>query len=195
MGLDIDIISAAQKGKASAQETIYDLYSSAMLGVCARYCRNLADAEDVLQDGFFKAFTKMSKSRFETVPSFSAWLKRIMINTALNHIRAQKKNLFIDEWNDNLESSDMTYEDSSDSNIGISQKEILKMIQSLPDGYRTIFNLFVIEKYSHQDIAVALGISVNTSKTQLFKARKILQQKIKEQQAKKETIYLINNAL
>jgi len=195
MNLDFKIISEAQKGKASAQEKIYDLYSGAMLGICARYCRNISDAEDVLQEGFLKAFMNISKSHFETVPSFSAWLKRIMINTALNHIRAQKKNLFIDEWNDNIESTELSYEDSANSNIGISQKEILNMIQTLPDGYRTIFNLFVFEKYSHQDIAITLGISVNTSKTQLFKARKILQKKIKEQQPKEENTYLINNIL
>ncbi len=184
MGLNIKIISDAQKGKAFAQAKIYDLYAGAMLGICVRYVKNIPDAEDVLQDAFIKVFSYISKYKFETVPSFSAWMKRVVVNTALNYIRANKKNQIFDEWNENA-----VYDkelEKKEENISFSQQDMLRMIQNLPDGYRTVFNLYVFEKYTHQDIAVELSISVSTSKTQLFKARRMLQNQINKKDQKKE---------
>jgi RNA polymerase sigma-70 factor (ECF subfamily) len=178
MGLDIKIIEEAQRGKAYAQGKIYDLYSGAMLGICVRYLGNIADAEDVLQEGFIKVFRSLDKADFNTVSSFSAWIKRIMINTALNHIRNQKK-YSLEEWNDNY-AHDIPEEAIVDEADSFTQEELLEMIQQLPEGYRMVFNLYVFEKYSHQEIAEVLGISQNTSKTQLFKARRYLQKKLFE---------------
>ena len=186
MSLDIQIISDCKRGKSYAQERIYDLYSSAMLGICARYAKNIAEAEDILQESFVKVFSKISKYDFNTVNSFSAWIKRIVVNTALTYIRDNKKhNIFSSIDDKNFDT--LTY--SSDENIveyPISQEDILKIIQELPLGYKLVFNLYVFEKYKHQDIAIELNISVNTSKTQLFKARKLLQKKILEKVKKKE---------
>ncbi len=179
MNLDTKIISDCKKGKASAQNKIYDLYSGAMLGICARYISNINEAEDVLQESFIKVFTKISKYDFTSVASFSGWIKKIVVNTALNYIRDNKKHKIFDEMDQNIEMH-IQEKNQEEANINISQKEILFLIQQLPDGYRIVFNLYIFEKYTHQDIATELDISVNTSKTQLFKARKLLQKKVLE---------------
>jgi len=186
MALDIKIISDCKRGKSYAQERIYDLYSSAMLGICARYAKDISEAEDILQESFIKVFTKISKYDFNTVNSFSAWIKRIVVNTALTHIRDNKKyNLFTDIDNEN---TDLLSYNSEENEVDypISQEEILQLIKELPVGYKLVFNLYVFEKYTHQDIAIELNISVSTSKTQLFKARKYLQRTILEKLKKKE---------
>jgi len=193
MALDIKIIADCKRGKAYAQEQIYDLYSGAMLGICMRYARDRSDAEDILQEGFIKVFTKIEQYDFNTVNSFSAWMKRIIVNTALNYIRDNKKhNIFSDIDEENTEA--LSYEpEETEQTITISQQEILQLVQELPEGYKLVFNLYVFEKYSHQDIAIELGISVNTSKTQLFKARKLLQKRIKERinSPKKKIVSLV----
>lgn len=186
MALDIKIISDCKRGKSYAQERIYDLYSSAMLGICARYAKDITEAEDILQESFIKVFTKISKYDFNTVNSFSAWIKRIVVNTALTHIRDNKKyNIFSDI---DKENTDLLSFDSEENEVDypISQTEILQLIQELSIGYKLVFNLYVFEKYTHQDIAIELNISVSTSKSQLFKARKILQKKILKKTIKKE---------
>ncbi len=187
MSLDTKIITDCKKGKAAAQDKIYDLYSRAMLATCARYAKDIPEAEDILQEAFIKVFTKMSKYDFETVSAFSAWMKRVVVNTALNYIRANKKQKLFTDLNENTE---MYYQETpqEEPQVNISQKEILALIQKLPAGYKLVFNLFVFEKYSHQDIATELNISVNTSKTQLFKARKMLQKKVLEAVKHKERI-------
>jgi len=193
MALDIKIIADCKKGKSYAQEQIYDLYAGAMLGICMRYAKNKSEAEDILQEGFIKVFTKIDKYDFNTVNSFSAWMKRIIVNTALNYIRDNKKhNIFSDINEENTES--LSYEpEETEQSITISQQEILQLVQELPEGYKLVFNLYIFEKYSHQDIAIELGISVNTSKTQLFKARKLLQKRIKEKinSPKKKIVSLV----
>ncbi len=180
MALDIKIISDCKRGKAYAQEQIYDLYSGAMLGICMRYAKDKSEAEDILQEGFIKVFTKIGLYDFNTVNSFSAWMKRIIVNTALNYIRDNKKhNIFSDIDEENTDA--LSYEpEEMEQKITISQQEILQLVQELPKGYKLVFNLYTFEKYSHQDIAIELSISVSTSKTQLFKARKLLQKRIKE---------------
>lgn len=193
MALDIKIIADCKRGKAYAQGEIYDLYSSAMLGICMRYAKDKSEAEDILQEGFIKVFTKISKYDFESVISFSAWMKRIITNTALNYIRDNKKhNIFTDIDEENTQT--LSYEPEEEGHtVSISQQEILQLVQDLPEGYRLIFNLYVFEKYSHYDIAIELGISVSTSKSQLFKARKVLQNKIKEKisSPKKKIVSLV----
>ena len=185
MSLDTKIITDCKKGKAYAQDKIYDLYSGAMLGICARYATNIAEAEDILQESFIKVFIKISKYDFTSVASFSAWIKKIVVNTALNYIRDNKKHKIFDEIDDKVEMH-IQEQEQEEPNINISQKEILELIQNLPDGYKIVFNLYVFEKYTHQDIATELDISVNTSKTQLFKARKLLQTRVLERINKNE---------
>jgi len=179
MNLDTKIISDCKKGKAYAQDKIYDLYSGAMLAICARYSKDIPEAEDILQESFIKIFTKINKYDFSSVSSFSAWMKRVVINTALTHIRDNKKYNIFDDLEDETEIYNQKQE-QEEAQISISQKEILELIQNLPKGYKVVFNLYVFEKYSHQDIATELDISVNTSKTQLFKARKLLQKQVLE---------------
>lgn len=149
-----------------AQKKLYDLYSAKMLGVCRRYTRTYEDAEDVMITGFFKVFSKMHQ--YSHNGSFEGWIRRIMVNESLMFLR--KKVHFAEEVDlNNLPISEkITVEDE------LSAKEILKLLEQLPLGYRTIFNLFVVEGFKHKEIAEQLGISINTSKSQLIQAKKRL---------------------
>jgi len=144
-----------------------------MLGVCHRYARNSADAEDILQDAFIKVFDKIRQ--FKSEGSFEGWIRRIMVNTALKKysLRRYEKEMSGYEIKDRDESG---LEPSAYSHL--SQKELLVMINQLPDGYRIIFNLYVIEGYQHEEIAVMLGIQPGTSRSQLVKARNLLQKQL-----------------
>ena len=144
-----------------------------MLGVCHRYARNSADAEDILQDAFIKVFDKMHQFKFEG--SFEGWIRRIVVNTALKKysLRRYEKEVVGYEIKDKDESS---MEPSAYAHLN--QKEIMNLINTLPDGYRLIFNLYVIEGYQHDEIAEMLGIQSGTSRSQLVKARNMLQKQI-----------------
>jgi len=144
-----------------------------MLGVCHRYARNSADAEDILQDAFIKVFDKIRQ--FKSEGSFEGWIRRIMVNTALKKysLRRYEKEMSGYEIKDRDESG---LEPSAYSHL--SQKELLVMINQLPDGYRIIFNLYVIEGYQHEEIAAMLGIQPGTSRSQLVKARNLLQKQL-----------------
>lgn len=175
MTVDKNIIEGCIAGKRNAQHQLYNKYSPGMLGVCLRYCRTLEDAEDVLQDGFIKVFKSMKSYRGEG--SLGSWIKSIMINTALTQI---KKNLnFTFERGGLTEIDDL--EDQIQDEIEyqqVSPEVLIKFIQEMPAGYRTVLNLYVFEEYSHKEIAAFLNISENTSKTQLFKARRFLRNKL-----------------
>jgi RNA polymerase sigma-70 factor (ECF subfamily) len=144
-----------------------------MLGVCNRYARNSADAEDILQDAFIKIFEKIHQFKFEG--SFEGWIRRIMVNTALKKytLRRYEKEVSGYEIKDKDESA---IEPSAYSDL--TQKELLDLINNLPDGYKLIFNLYVIEGYQHDEIAEMLGIQPGTSRSQLVKARNMLQKQI-----------------
>jgi RNA polymerase sigma-70 factor (ECF subfamily) len=171
------IIEDCLKGKKRAFRQLYLRYSGVMLGVCMRYARNTSEAEDILQDGFVKVFQNISSFGFKG--SFEGWIKRIMINTALNHNRNNLKHYFhsdVDEVEEyTVIDSDVVIDKQE---YPISTDELMKMIQALPPGYKTVFNLYVFEGYSHKEIADMLEISENTSKSQLSKARKYLKNKI-----------------
>lgn len=144
-----------------------------MLGVCQRYARNSADAEDILQDAFIKVFNKVGQFKFEG--SFEGWIRRIVVNTALKKyslIRYEKEFSGY-EVNEGQEgkSDPVAYSH-------LTEKDLLVLINSLPDGYRLIFNLYVIEGYQHEEIATMLGIQPGTSRSQLVKARMMLQKQI-----------------
>ena len=171
------LIRACIKENAASQKELFIRYSSRMLGVCHRYARTTADAEDILQDAFIKVFDKIHQFKFEG--SFEGWIRKIVVNTALKKytlVRYEK------EVN-GLEIKDQ-YDRTEDAAAytNLSQKDLLALINNLPDGYRIVFNMYVIEGYQHEEIAEMLGIQPGTSRSQLVKARNMLQKQIAELQ-------------
>lgn len=166
------IISQAIKKSRKAQEQLYQLHSSKMLSVCRYYIKDLQEAEDIMVTAFFKAFQKLSM--YEGEGSFQGWLRKITVNECISFLRKKKQLSFtdsIEDFNGNSEDSINNYFDVA---------EIQGLVDDLPNGYKTVFVLYAIEGYKHQEIAEMLQISLSTSKSQLFKARKVLQEKIKE---------------
>jgi RNA polymerase sigma factor (sigma-70 family) len=167
--MDNEIIKRCISGDTRAQKIFFDTYSRKMMGICLRYAANHEDAEDMMQEGWIKAFKNMHLFRFEG--SMEGWIKKIMINTSLDWLRKNKKlqnQVEIDDIHENV------YSDAATSEL-LTTKELLKIIQGLPAGYRTVFNLFAIEGYSHKEIADMLSISESTSKSQYSRARMQLQ--------------------
>jgi len=170
------IIDGCKAGKQKEFRKLYNFYASPMLSVCYRYSRNMADAEDILQEGFIKVFRKIKE--FKGSGSFEGWLRRIMVNTAINHYKANLKHSFHHEYNDEMhdKAGEMNLSEKVFIEKEVSQEQILSLVQDLPDGYRMVFNMYVLDGLNHKEIAQDLGISENTSKTQLFKARRTLKQ-------------------
>lgn len=164
------LINRALKKDRKAQKELYDKYAPQMLGLCAYYVKDRHRAEEVMLNGFFKAFTKLET--FKREGSFEGWLKRIMIYESISFLR--KKNELI--FTDNL----MGYEQQSENNIeqNIALNELIGLIDELPASCKVVFNLYIIEGYKHHEISELLGISEGTSKAQLFRARKSLQSKV-----------------
>ena len=151
-----------------AQRELYQQYARKMMSICMRYASNRDQAQDILQDGFVKVFQKMDHYRGDG--PFGGWIARTMVNTALDHIRRNKP------YDQSLDLTEAEHLHSEDEHVlsGMTTDELMALIQALPDGYRTVFNLFAIEGYPHKDIAGMLGISENTSKSQFMKARAYL---------------------
>lgn len=169
---DERLAKQCKKGDRKAQRELYDMYSPIMLGVCRRYVQTVEDAEEVLSNAFMKVFRKIDQYSGEG--PLGAWIRRIMVNESLNFIR-YKKNLFVEIEEENHQSLSHTgVQDQMNAD------HLMTLVMELPMGYRTVFNLFGIEGYSHKEIGEMLGISENTSKSQLSKARKQLQQKLGE---------------
>lgn len=185
MTVDQKIIEGCIAGKRSAQSQLYHKFSAGMLGVCLRYCRNLEDAEDVLQEGFIKVFRSIHTFRGESF--IGSWIKRIMINTAITH---NKKVMSLELLKTEMPDADFLGEQENEEIVihAVEPEKLLAHIQGLPEGYRTVLNLYVFEGYTHKEIAESLGISENTSKTQLFKARAYLRNKLEPATVKKEFI-------
>lgn len=171
--LEIDLVRACKKQNAKAQQMLYDRFASSMLGLCQRYVRGEMEAEDVMINGFMKVFSKIDL--FEEKGSFEGWMKRIMINEALGYLRKNKA-MYLERDIEEAEREP----DLQKLTTGLEAKDLLKMINELPSGYRTIFNLYALEGYSHKEIGELLGISENTSKSQLSRARTHLQRKLLE---------------
>ena len=167
-----DVLKACIAGNQASQELLYHYFAPKMFGICLRYAHDHPTAEDLLQDGFIKVFNKLHLFRYEG--SFEGWLKRIFINTSIEHYRKSSKRQFFVEL-------DQANEKSFDSSIidELAAEDLLKVIQKLPTGYRTVFNLYAIEGYNHKEIGALLKISEGTSKSQLARARATLQKKIK----------------
>ncbi|HTX89317.1 MAG TPA: sigma-70 family RNA polymerase sigma factor [Bacteroidales bacterium] len=157
---------------------LYRKYASTMMALCMRYARDRSEAEDLLQEGFLKVFQNISSYRKEG--SFEGWIKRIMINNALNQFRKNKRLPFHKDIEEINEIEILSAEEAKEVDFQISSDTLLSLIQKLPPGYRVVFNMYVFEEYSHKDIAESLNISENTSKTQLLKARRFLRKRLAE---------------
>lgn len=163
------IIEQAILNNRQAQHKIYSKYSSKMLSVCRQYIKDIHLAEDVMITAFFKVFVNLKK--FENKGSFEGWIRRIMINECISYLRVQKEVKFIEDNNP-------VEETSNNIESQFSVEDIQHLIDGLPNGYKMVFNLYVIEGYKHQEIAEMLNISEGTSKSQLSHARNILQNQI-----------------
>jgi len=164
------LIRACQRSDAAAQREVYNRYARRMLGVCMRYIKDQMEAEDVMIGGFMKIFEKIEQYQF--AGSFEGWIRRIMVNEALQQVR-RSKGVFLEVEIDHVHNDTAIMHLDSDE---LETEDLLAMVQQLPDGYRTVFNLYAIEGYSHKEIAEQLGISENTSKSQLSRARSLLQE-------------------
>ena len=162
------LINDCKKNDRNAQQQLYNLYASKLFAICLKYSRSYTEAQDNLQDGFLLIFEKINTFAFKG--SFEGWLKRVIINNVLQHYRAKPFLSLVDD----------TIADEVELEIDetITSEFLTKIVQELTDGYRLVFNLYVFEGYSHQDIAKSLGISVGTSKSNLSRARTILKEKI-----------------
>lgn len=164
-----EIVQLAAANNRHAQQQIYSRFSPKMLSVCRQYIKDIHIAEDVMITSFMKVFTHLSG--FESKGSFEGWIRRIVVNECISYIRAQRKVTFLE---------DETFTEGSSNNIesNLSVEDIQSLIDALPDGYRMIFNLYAVEGYKHKEIALMLGISEGTSKSQLSHARAMLQEKV-----------------
>ncbi|MCH7411565.1 RNA polymerase sigma factor [Belliella sp. DSM 111904] len=178
---EYEIIEGCRKGDRKAQRFLYDTYSKKFYAICLRYIKDRDLAEDVLVESFMKIFEKINQ--FESKGSFEGWMKRVIVTHALLTLRSNK-NLLMEV---NLE-PEHEYAQSSYELNQLEAEELMSLVTSLPTGYRTVFNLYVIEGYSHAEIADLLGISESTSKSQLNRSRNLLKQKIAEQELKERRI-------
>lgn len=180
-----EIISGCRKNNRAMQEYVYQQHYSLFLKVCARYAKNMNDAEQLLNDSFLKIFTNINK--YNKSGSFQGWMKRILINTCLDFLRA---NYLKDQMNIHVNGIKINEENIPASTDGIEQvefKELVGMIQSLPAMTRTVFNLFVFEGFDHKEISERLTISESTSHWHVHQARMTLQKKIKLTEQKLQT--------
>lgn len=176
MGID-QIVYNCQQNDVAAQEQLYRLLAPKLFGVCLKYSRNAVEAEDNLQDGFILIFEKIHK--FEFKGSFEGWAKRVVINNILQRYRTEGVFEIVHENIPEVPTVDVE-EDS------VSMDYLVSIIQELPDRYRLVFNLYVVDDYSHKEIAEMLKITIGTSKSNLARARMILKEKIESQQAKRK---------
>ncbi len=165
------LIAKATAGNRAAQQRLYELHSPRMLSVCRQYLQHREQAEEAMCNGFLKVFKNLNSFRGEG--SFEGWIRRIMVRESISYLRSKSRLQFVDL--ENVTATEVY--DAADSNLGA--EEIQRLIDGLPDGYRTVFVLYAVEGYKHGEIADLLKISDSTSKSQLFKARKMLQQQLK----------------
>ncbi len=178
-----EIIKGCIEGNATAQSKLYKMFANKMLGVCLRYCNSTDDAKDIMQEGFVKVFTTLHK--FKGNSSVTTWITRIMMNTAIDSFRKNRKLQFTESF-DKYGNEAVDVEDEPEVvNEPLTVNELMALVQQLPTGYRVVFNMYAIDEMSHRDIAQHLGISEGTSKSQLARARKQLQAWVNEKQTTK----------
>lgn len=166
-----DLIEGCIRGDRKMQRELYERFAPKMYGVCLRYAGNAEEAEDILQEGFIKVFRKIASYRGEG--SFEGWIRRIFVNTAIEYYRKKIYLQPITEHEENtVEGKYLSVLDN------LAEKDIIKLVQQLSPGYRTVFNMYVVEGYTHKQIADLLGISEGTSKSQLSRAKQILQEMV-----------------
>ena len=168
-----DLIEACKENNRAAQHDIYTLFSKKLFVICLRYAVDYNEAEDMLQEGFIKLFNKIEK--YNHSGSFAAWSSRVITNNCIDLLR-KKPNLYAitDAQNNTIESYDLNALDQ------LVAEDLMHLIQSLPTGYRTIFNMYLIDGYAHNEIAEKLNINIGTSKSQLNRARKLLLKKLED---------------
>jgi RNA polymerase sigma-70 factor (ECF subfamily) len=166
-----ELIRGCLKRDRSAQKHLYEMYSSKMYGICYRYVKDAMEAEDILVTAFMKVFDKIEQ--FKSEGSFEGWIRRIIVNESLTHLR-RNKSMYLETDLEHAE-REPDYDQLSDH---LEAEDLLNIIQELPAGYRIVFNMYAVDGYSHKEIADHLGISENTSKSQLSRARVYLQKKL-----------------
>ena len=159
------LVEACKRGDRAAQHTLYNRYAKAMYNTCLRMVRIQADAEDVLQNAFVDVFMKLDSFRFES--TIGAWIKRIVINACLNHLK--KRKMLTTDWDESIPIADETREDAGEQEFQLSR--VRRAIEELPDGYRTVLSLYLLEGYDHAEIGEILEISETTSKSQYSRAK------------------------
>jgi RNA polymerase sigma-70 factor (ECF subfamily) len=171
---DIDLVQDCLKGNPRAQKALFEKFAAKMFAVCLRYMNNHDEAQDALQDGFVKIFSKLVDFKNEGV--LEGWIRRVIVNTCLDAIRKNAKTKF------DVSLDDVSYKlDYTDNGMqGLEVEELMKLIQSMPNGYRVVFNLYAIEGYSHKEIGEKLGINENTSKSQYLRARAFLRERLEK---------------
>lgn len=170
---ETDLINGCIDGNHKMQELLYKKFSSKMYGVCLRYSGNVDDANDLLQEGFVKVFKNLQKFRGDG--SFEGWMRRIFVNTSIEHFRKKVKLYNVTEVQENtIEETDLNILDT------LAAKDIILLVNELSPGYKTVFNMHVIEGYSHKEIADLLGISEGTSKSQLARAKGVLKKSLEK---------------
>lgn len=174
--MDSELIALCKKGDRAAQKALYDRLAPRMFPLCIRYVGDRMVAEDILQEGFVTLFTRLDSYKGEG--SFEGWARRIFVTTALMNLR--KKDAL--KMSDDLEAARGLKTDMTSQTQSLGYKELMTLIMTLPPGFRTVFNMYAIEGFSHKEIAEMLGITETTSRTQLSRARVWLQNKIKEQE-------------
>ena len=171
---NLNLITECIRGDRNAQKQMYDMYKMKMFTLCMRYMSNKHDAEDMLQEGWVKVFKQLKTYNAEK-GSFYGWIRKVFVNTNLEFLR--KKRLKYDDIDEYTVSAQVSYE--MDVFEQMSLQEMVAILQDLPAGYRSVFNLYVIEGYTHKEIGEILNISPNTSKTQLMKAKLLMREKVK----------------
>lgn len=174
-----DIIKGCLKNNRESQKALYDKYYNKMLGVCLRYSKDNTEAKEILHEGFIKVFNNLKN--FKVSDSFEGWIKKIMVATAVDYLNKNKQNLIVSTFYAN-KAGENTLNEISDEEIvlNLDKEEILKAVQELTPAYRKVFNLFVIEEYSHKQIAEMLDISEETSASNLSKAKFNLRRNIQQ---------------
>jgi RNA polymerase sigma factor (sigma-70 family) len=172
MYTDKELIERCLENDSRAQEFLYKRFSRRMYGICLRFARNTLEADDILQEGFIKVFSYLKDFRQEG--SLEGWVRRTIVNTAINYYNSKQN-----EWNETSIDKAESYQSVTEEILDkISTADLLNIIHELPEGYRMVFNLYIIEGYNHQEIAEMLHISENTSKSQLSRARMALQERL-----------------
>ncbi|MEO6314286.1 MAG: sigma-70 family RNA polymerase sigma factor [Chitinophagaceae bacterium] len=175
-----DLINGCLAGDSRVQELLYHRFAPKMYAVCLRYANNSDDAQDLLQEGFIKVYRNLAKFRKEG--SFEGWVRRVFVNTAIEHYRKKVNLITVSE------KEETTIEDGAWNVLDqLAEKDIILLVQALSPGYRSVFNMYVIEGYSHKEIGEILNINEGTSKSQLARAKVILQKKVQEFLGSKRT--------